>query len=114
MIPCQWIPSNSISRAGPRVHTHPGQTSPETTRRHECVPCGVATHCTWLAKQEAKGTPSEVQHALRLNPAWLRDVASSNSAQQRGAGSARPVHQPDRPSAGSSEGPDSQSRRLIS
>jgi hypothetical protein len=48
------------------------------------VPAGVATHCTWFAKQVEKGTPSEEQRVRRLKPEAPRCPTSITSAGQAG------------------------------
>ena len=48
------------------------------------MPAGVATHCTWFAKQVEKGTPSEEQRVRRLKPEAPRCPTSITSAGQAG------------------------------
>lgn len=39
----------------------------------------MANHCTWLAKQEEKGTPSEVHRVRRQKPLGASCIASMTS-----------------------------------
>lgn len=64
----------------PAAAPPPAKPAPVMTRRQECAPCGVATHCMWLAKAEAKGTPSESHRPRSTKPPALRCTASSTSA----------------------------------